>query len=443
MAPTLKTPQPAAKVSKRRAKPPKKSSAKRTGKTEEPDKSRKRSAPQNSDQDKRHSKASKIVQANTSKRIGTSSAVINDNKAPTPVPEIVIYNISSDDDEALKPDKKTKAKAEPTIVGRARKTVFATMASTPHTVLQHTDQLTWALPKVDSPSDSEDDLQPGLSGDLTVTIKKEDMAKELQDAKQELIAAKESIRKLRQESLKSRNNQDRLSKAEQDLAKLASEVEAERRAAQIVIQERDQLRNQLQQAIRAKEKSRKDLEELQKKPAEDRLRVELQQVRSQYEKEAQGRKEDAKTHAEILDNILKSQPAAECDTKVEILKTENARLVQELETLKAAATTLRSTISPVPSSVYSDEDKKEENVRKMFVATKRKYDILVSVAAELITYTRSMDLSCFGDFGKEIKRLRKALESTDKSQSDPRARLMRKAHDDDEDDQSESQRSRN
>ncbi|KAH7095214.1 hypothetical protein FB567DRAFT_511999 [Paraphoma chrysanthemicola] len=89
-------------------------------------------------------------------------------------------------------------------------------------------------------------------------------------------------------------------------------------------------------------------------------------------------------------------------------------LAKEVETLRVAASSNpRPTLSPVPSqsSASTDEDKREDNVRIMFVRTKRQYDILFSVANNLAICTRSMDLSSFGDFGRHLKRLRTTLET--------------------------------
>jgi hypothetical protein len=53
---------------------------------------------------------------------------------------------------------------------------------------------------------------------------------------------------------------------------------------------------------------------------------------------------------------------------------------------------------------------KSENIRKTYIKIKRRYDSLRSVAADLSAITVNMDLSSFGEFGKSLKQMKKALE---------------------------------
>jgi hypothetical protein len=431
MSPTfyLQSQEPAATVSKRRGRPPRKSSTKSKGQPEEAT-SRKRPASKVHEEEL-PAKAPKFTfNANTGRRMGTGRTVVR--RAPTPDNVIII----PDDDDENVPKPKPKPRKEPARPQASNNIMTPKTVPAPQVPSQVVDQSLTPFMKVDSPdpSFSADDLLPRFSSDDSIS-KKEELAQDLQDARQELVAAKETIQYLQQELEKARDDQNRATKAEQDLGKLTGEVEAKERAARIVLQERDQLREQLreqnQEALSARERHLKG----------------LQQVRAQYEKEVQGRKDDENNHSEILDNILKSHLAAS-DIKVKSLETQNARLLHEVVTLKAAATSFRSlpTLSPAPSSICSDEDKRKENVRKMFVTTKRKYDILQSAASNLVTCMRSMDLSCFGEFGGCVKKLRDALDPGDGSQSSRQALILRKADDDDDDDddddQSESQRSR-
>lgn len=416
--------EPATKVSKRRGKPPQKSSTKSMGKPVGAT-SRKRPASKVHGEEA-PAKASKITfNANTGRRVDISGSVAR--RAPTPDNVIIIPD--DDDDDVTKSN--PKPRKEPAIPQAPDKILTPKTVPAPQVPSRIVDQSPTPFVKVDStnPSFSAVDLLPSYSSDDSIS-KKEELAQDSRDARQELVAAKETSRYLQQELEKARDHQNRATKAKQDLGKLTGEVEAKERAARIVVQERDQLRDQLrdqnQEALSAQEHHLK----------------ELQEVRTQYEKEVRNRKDEEQSHAEIVDNILKNSAASA--TKVETLETENGRLLHEVETLKAAATTFRSPpmLSSAPSSISSDEGKREENVRKMFVTTKRKYDILQSAASNLVTCTRSMDLSCFGEFGGYVKKLRGALDLGDGSQSSRQALVLRKADDDDDDDQSESQRSR-
>jgi hypothetical protein len=117
------------------------------------------------------------------------------------------------------------------------------------------------------------------------------------------------------------------------------------------------------------------------------------------------------------------------------LEDENARLVKELDTLKAATISRPLlALSPVPSqSSSTDDDKRESNVRKMFVRTKRQYDVLLSVASNLVICTRSMDLSSFGEFGRYMKKLRSTLDlAKERTGPGAHALVLRQQDDDDE-----------
>jgi regulator of replication initiation timing len=164
-------------------------------------------------------------------------------------------------------------------------------------------------------------------------------------------------------------------------------------------------------------------------------------LQTRYESELKSRKEEQKSHSEILASILESKQAetSKPDPQLHALKTENARLTLENTNLKAAASTYRSqpTLSPVPSSASSNSDVKDDNVRKMYIKVKRQYETLQSAATKLVTCTRSMDLTSFGEFGTYIKRLRGALDGNRDgedggSQGSSTAMVVRKDEDDDD-----------
>lgn len=133
-----------------------------------------------------------------------------------------------------------------------------------------------------------------------------------------------------------------------------------------------------------------------------------------------------------MEDILKSE-VAKPDSRVEALEAEKACLAKEIEALKAAATPSRNhqTLSPASSQSSTDEEKREDNVRKMYIKTKRQYDILHSVANNLVTCTRSVDLSSFGEFGMYMKKLRSALDVDDGAQN-RHALVLRKTDDEDD-----------
>lgn len=69
-------------------------------------------------------------------------------------------------------------------------------------------------------------------------------------------------------------------------------------------------------------------------------------------------------------------------------------------------------LSPAPSSQFSTvaaSEDKDDNVRKMHVTLKKKYDVLHSQARNLVRCTQSMDLQNFGEFGDQLRKLRNLI----------------------------------
>lgn len=101
------------------------------------------------------------------------------------------------------------------------------------------------------------------------------------------------------------------------------------------------------------------------------------------------------------------------------LQAEVAQLVKENESLKTAAASTPSVLSPIPFLSSSFEDgKSENNIRQMYVRIKRRFDRLHKSAIDLKVSTQSMDLSKFGDFGQQLKQLKAVLEEDGRMMQD-------------------------
>jgi hypothetical protein len=142
-----------------------------------------------------------------------------------------------------------------------------------------------------------------------------------------------------------------------------------------------------------------------------KLVTEHQAIQFQHQEEEKAYKQE---QARMLENNLKFKADTEmAQEQIRTLEKKNLELLAEVKTLKAAvnsALDLPAT-SPVSSTTsFLEEEKREGNVRRMYVKTKRQFDILHSVANDLVACTRSIDVSNFGEFGKYLKRLRSSLE---------------------------------
>ncbi|EMD68616.1 hypothetical protein COCSADRAFT_350297 [Bipolaris sorokiniana ND90Pr] len=119
----------------------------------------------------------------------------------------------------------------------------------------------------------------------------------------------------------------------------------------------------------------------------------------------------------------------EITSKNTLLRTENIFLRDETQRLKSSVNaapppTLQSTststllpASPAPSSiVFTEEDVKLDNVRKVYAQLKRKQDSLKGIVRQLMWCTRNMVLGEFGEFGVTVRRLREWMEEDEQQQ---------------------------
>ncbi|KAH7085562.1 hypothetical protein BKA63DRAFT_385201, partial [Paraphoma chrysanthemicola] len=280
----------------------------------------------------------------------------------------------------------------------------------------------WGFSKKDNtPSESDftpDFIKERVTSDFDVKSKKS--IEQSHDPREELRAAQDTITKLRQEMEK--QNADKCldrskadAEAKKDCLRLIQELETQGQEIQDVAAERDRLRKQceLQQDTMAKNTAL-EAELLS-------LRNLVVELRAQHIQEKTLRQRQQENHEDTLQELLKSKGSAKYDAQLDesnervcALEAEKIRLVKEVEALRVVTSSSpRPTLSPVPSqtSASTDENKREDNVRKMFVRTKRQYDVLFSVATNLAICTRSMDLTSFGEFGRHLKRLRTTLET--------------------------------
>jgi hypothetical protein len=298
------------------------------------------------------------------------------------------------------------------------------------TIAQDTD---WSFPKEEPPY-SETDLTPGSASHDAINDGK-NVLEQLQSAQRESQIAQDTIKTLKQQ-MEKQNADFQLEKTKADteakmsISKLKREVEAQRQESRVLARERDQLREQLEKQQDVLTRNAK-------------LEKELLSLQESCNQEKKARQEQQQHHADVLNDILKSKAtAANGDTQAQAeeerlhtLEDENARLVKELDTVKAATISRPLlALSPVPSqSSSTDDDKRESNVRKMFVRTKRQYDVLLSVASNLVICTRSMDLSSFGEFGRYMKKLRSTLDlAKERTGPGAHALVLRQQDDDDE-----------
>lgn len=120
----------------------------------------------------------------------------------------------------------------------------------------------------------------------------------------------------------------------------------------------------------------------------------------------------------MLEEVLKCNEIKK--EQVADLQAQNGHLTNEIQTLKATAPSAGVKFvlppSPAPSSSFSfssEEERKEENVRKMYSELRRQHGVVAAVTKDLLGCTRYMDLSSFGEFGRCVKRLKGAMEKTE------------------------------
>lgn len=275
-------------------------------------------------------------------------------------------------------------------------------------------------PKADTP-DSEADLEPRFPNQNLHDSNKQVLA-ELDTARRELKAAHDMVQQSRKD-VEKRHADHQLAKSKyearknKDITRFSKELEAERKVSRSIAAERDQLSDRLNSHTAAQTIER------------GKLILELDELQVRYNQEMENRKADVKSHENILEDLLKSKAENDgAQEQVASLQTGNARLLREVQNLRTAASA-RTTLSPVPSVNSSEEDKRDDNVRKMYIKTKRQHDVLHSAAKDLITCTRTMDLSSFGEFGKYMRKLRTCLETEDSGHG-TKVNVPRNAYDD-------------
>jgi hypothetical protein len=391
----------APRVSKRRAGCSTKNATKSKGKSDASSQ-RKRSAAalEVGDSQKRASKAAKIeAKANIGVKVDAST---------TSLPEITELSSDSETGEELeKPGTNKKARPKTMLLHLKLHQPHRPPANSPAT-----DRTPlWGIPKADSPN-SITDLKPDLKHVVHETDTK---AGEIQGLRRDLQAATERVHRL-----------------EQELEKEKANTSLERRKLQI---KHNQEESRFTQGLEdEKARSRRLDEQVQDSSVNNtKLKSELRALRNQYDQERQDRKEEQRRHAEVLDDIFKPKAGEKNLTdEIKQVKKDNARLSAENINLKANAVSSQNCtiLSPVPSSISSaDDDRKEDNIRRIYIKTKRQYDVLLAATKNLLTCTRSMDLSCFGEFGSYMAKLRKVLEGEASSRSD-RAQIVFKEDDD-------------
>lgn len=169
-------------------------------------------------------------------------------------------------------------------------------------------------------------------------------------------------------------------------------------------------RGELQEELDTERKKNYTLADLQVENAT--LKAALKKEQEEHE-ELMRTLDDTKYTTSAADTAAAAAAAEAALEQVSTLQATNAALTKELESLKEAK---RSTLSPAPSSSCgscSTEDQlRENNVRKIYLKVKRRYDHLQSVAVNLNTCTRGMDLTSFGEFGAYLKQLKVALDES-------------------------------
>jgi hypothetical protein len=343
------------------AKIPKKNTPKSRGKIEDDNVKKRPAAKQGK------GRAPKITKteskANIRKKVSNSRNVM---ATKSPVPDIIDIS-DSDTDE--------NAQTSSSTFDRLRK-------------LQPWNQ---SVPEVQAKVDEEAPTTPGpfnsITDDSTNLVQElQTLREELQKVREELQAGRSTMHSLRQEMEK--REASALLEKQMAEASWLKELEAEKQKCCEQFQSN--------QDILAKQVN---------------LETEHTALGAQLEQEKNARKQDLETHSAVLlqSSIKSAAELTHTQSQIQTLQTDKTRLLTDNELLKAKL----STLSPVPSlslCSITDEDKRENNIRKMYIKTKRQYDTLRSVANDVVVCTRSWDMSCHGDFGAYLRKLRGFLD---------------------------------
>ena len=358
------------------------------------------------------------------------------------------FIISSDDDEEEKEEGPALPCADPDVEEDA-KPIFANAEPIP----KITERIPGRIETISRP-DTEEFSDGLLESDFCSKLTQDnpqqklermqtEHAQEMQRLRQELDAARteiESIQQLQATAAK-----------DQELEHVQATNLAESKYA-ITLRDLENERKEVVQLTRANERLHLQIDNT--KAECDTLSSELADVRA-------ARSKEKKEHEDILEEVAKAK-AADTTSATNNLLSENQRLHAENERLKtavkaapAAASQSSTTpttplpsqtplypispypifptppssqqthvpISPAFSPVFSHvtktktESPKEDNIRKVYTKTKRRFDSLHSVAMQLVHCTRTIDLIAWGEFGRCLGKLREILNEDEKERA--------------------------
>jgi hypothetical protein len=138
-------------------------------------------------------------------------------------------------------------------------------------------------------------------------------------------------------------------------------------------------------------------------------------------------------HLKLVNTLDQREVFVDSEESFNALKARNLTLSQEVQMLKQrqldtscqevrdrSNPRLDRLLSPTPtlsSSFNTSDETKTTNVRNMFLKVKRRYDNLATVCKKIVDVTMGMDLVGFGEFGNDVKELKKVLQSAHEEDS--------------------------
>lgn len=197
--------------------------------------------------------------------------------------------------------------------------------------------------------------------------------------------------------------------ARQEMERLQCELEAEREACRVAVEERNQLQAKLASITKMP-----SLTEYQMLPY-PHAKI-LDETRPGHKSSPgpgiSSNIPDPGAESAGIPSLVESEPSLQRQN--ERLSEENAQLSKNVELRREGMAPCVERSGSLPSSSLpgrpaTDEERKDDNVRKMYVKIKRQYDVLHAVANNLVTCTRSMDMSSFGEFGGYMRKMRSSL----------------------------------